>query len=350
MSRNLETKPVRLLPLLAVTVLALAAGPRSTVAEVVHQPVYGDIVITSPDFECPVGPCRFCINDVDDPGDHRLMLAFGVTQPGQAAWGPVDGTVAPFVVIDGVTVAPSLLPEGSYFLSGLQWRDFPFPPNCNGSPPFLTYRIGAVPESTVAGDGVVPIVIPAEGADVIPFEFDFCSQFTFWGAGCDVGGSSPNSWKLHLPAPVQPYSVPAGDAPPFEDLDAGAAIDFADSPGGTLTLTRVEEGAARGNTPPGPAGHWELRTDMPDGTYVADVSFAFKASELPEGIEPGSLLVARLDPEGWEYLTSTVDVVGGIVTTTTDAFGIFVLTWDTPLPIEAESWGTIKARYGGTSR
>jgi hypothetical protein len=327
---------------------ALTLTPCLAGAQIEHGPVYGDIQLSVAQIECPVANCMLCVNDVDDPGDHRLMLAFGATTAAQGAWGTVIGTVAPFVEIDGVTLTPDLLPAAAYFSSVFYWRDFPFPPVCaNGSPPQVIYQIADRPQQIVSGDGTETIVIPVRDALVVPFEVSFCSQFVSWGAGCDVAGSSERKWRLFLPAPVQAFTIVPGDAPPVEIPDMGIMIDVADGPGGTLSASRIEGAAPFGTPPPGPDGYWDLSTDAPAGSFEAEVAVAFDPATLPDGVSADDLRLVRWSADDgiWQGLATSIDAPSGTATASVVSFGPLALTWESPLAVEAASWGKVKAVY-----
>ena len=74
--------------------------------------MFGDIELTTAEVSCPSDPgaCFLCVNDVDDPGDTRLFVGLGQSRPFVPVWGLVEGTVRPFVEIDGVTLNAALLP------------------------------------------------------------------------------------------------------------------------------------------------------------------------------------------------------------------------------------------------
>ena len=123
--------------LIALSLFAATLTGASARAQIVHTPVFGDIELEIAEIECPSEPsaCFFCVNDVDDPGDHRLIIALGQRLPWIPVWANAQGFVRPFVEIDGVHVPPSLLPTGSFFRSGLYWLDRFIPPSCSGDVP-----------------------------------------------------------------------------------------------------------------------------------------------------------------------------------------------------------------------
>lgn len=327
---------------------ALILIPVATMAEVVHTPVLGDIVLGSASYDCPQGTCQPCVNDVDFPGDTRLMLAFGTTGPTLDAWGTISGTVAPFVEIDGVQLFPSLLPTGSFFRAGLVWHDFLVPGSCPNGPPGLTYEVAPSSSATVNGDGSVDIDVPAEAATAaVPFSFRFCNEFVYWGAGCDVAGSSTHRWALHLPAPLHAFEVGPGSAAPIVVAGQDIALTFQEGPGGVFTSTKVDAPAPVGAPLTGPASHWDLRTDMAPGSFTAELTVSFDLLVLPPEVNPAELVLVRFDEalEVWQSLDTILDLSAGTATATTDRFSIFALTTEVPVATASRSWGSIKARF-----
>jgi hypothetical protein len=162
-----------------------------------------------------------------------------------------------------------------------------------------------------------------------------------------VNGSFNDRWLLHAPGVLNAAIVGPGDAAPLPFPTQGVTLDFAQGAGGLVTVLRSELDAPVGSVPPGPSGYWEIRTEMPDGSYSVMVTLEFDPAALPDEIDPAGLMVARYDrvADRWESLMSTVDVAAGTVTATTDGLSKFVLTTGTVVPVASTTWGAIKARY-----
>lgn len=330
--------------LAAVTVLG---GP--VYGDVVFAPVKGYIHITTLSVECPSQPvaCFTCINDEATTADNRLMIALGETYPAVPTTGSAIGVVMPFVDVDGVRLTPDLLPCGAFFRFGVSWSDLPLATNCSGALKGVTYQIGPFPEATVSGDGSTQYDLPAEDAIAVPFEFSLCSQFVYWGAGCNVSGSSQHGWKLHTPGELHALQVGPGDSPGAGIAASEFAVDFESSPGGVLSVSRVA-GDPPG-TPPVPHlnGYWDVHTDMPVGSYVAQVSLNVDPSALPEGVTIAEVKIAAYDPDAgsWDVLPTTPDEAVGVVRANTAQLTKFVLLDSPPVPVEHLSWGAVKAIY-----
>jgi hypothetical protein len=330
----------------AVLQLAVVAS-----AEVVHTPVRGYIELTSGEYYCSWGAdnvCHPCVNDADTPDEDRLMVAFGVTGPGYVAYGEISGTVAPFVEIDGVTLTPDLLPVGSFFRSGLYWQDYFVPSACpNGDAPGVVYNIGSLPEGSGQADGTAVLDIPKEDASLIPFSIRFCNEFVYWGVGCGVAGSQTNRWRLHLPQELRAFVVPGGDAPPVVPAGLDIVVDFREGVGGTLSMTHGLGSAPVGESLMGVPGYWEVNTDMPQESFVADVILSFAAADLPPGVQPEELTMVVYDAEagGWRDLLTVVDPEVGTATATTDRLSVMALAVDPPVELKTRSWGAVKATY-----
>ncbi len=335
--------------LVSVAVAAsLAAGDAP--AEVVIEPVMGDVQLDVAEVECSDYPsgCMLCVNDVDNPGDTRLIVACGQRLPGVATWANVQGTVRPFVVLDGVEVTPSLLPFGSRVRTRLGWLDRAYPPSCPGGvPPGVTYAIGDDPTRTVTGDGEATVEVDAGFGDVIPFTFDVCSQFVWWGVGCDIAGSQSYRWSFLAPEVPRAFALAAGDAEPISLPGDGILLDVLDSPGGAVTITRVDAEPPAGPAFVGAPGYWDVETDMPSGSYSARVELSFDVGTLPAEAEPSELVIAVYDPsrDRWESLETTLDLDLGLAGATTERLSMFIVTMPPAVPVETLSWGSLKATY-----
>jgi hypothetical protein len=335
----------RIIPIL----LVLVAIVPPVGAQVRVVPVMGDIELSAGEVSCPSLPsgCTLCINDEDTTGDNRLIIALGETYPFITTEGYAAGVVRPFVVVDGVRLTPDLLPCDAYFRSGVSWSDDFTPNACGATPPGVTYQIGTMPEATVTGDGSAYFTIPATEANEVSFEVSLCSQFFYWGGGCNIGGSSDESWELYVPAAMNALEIPAGDAVPLATPGSDFAVDFSSSPGGVLCVSHVSA-----DPPVAPPimhlnGYWDVHSDLAPGAFTADVSFGFDANALPPEVEPGAITVAVYDTDSgvWDLLATTVDVDGQTATATTVRLSKFVLIGGMALPAEATSWGAVKARY-----
>ena len=148
----------------------LLVAPSGSQAQVVIGSVRGDIELFTGEVECPSLPsgCILCVNDVDTTGDNRLIVAAGTVTATVQTVGLVEGVVRPFVLLDGLEIAPDLLPAGSYFRAGVRWSDLPFPASCDGSPPGVTFEIADLGEMTRSGDGSMFVDINASHASEIP--------------------------------------------------------------------------------------------------------------------------------------------------------------------------------------
>jgi hypothetical protein len=332
-----------------ISVFMLLAGVLPASADVRIVPVMGDIELSAGEVSCPSLPsgCLLCINDENTTGDNRLIIAIGETYPFTVTTGYAAGVVRPFVIVDGVRLTPDLFPCDSYLRCGVNWSDYFTPYACNGTSPGVTYRIGSMPEVTVTGDGSTHFTIPATEAIQVPFEISVCSQFFYWGAGCDVNGSADKAWELYVPAPMNAVAVSAGDTPPMPVPASDFAMDFSSSAGGTVSVSHVPE-----NPPVAPVivplnGYWDVHSDLPPGTFVVEVSFGFDSASLPDDVDPAEISIAMYDPamETWNVLPTTVDVPGQMATATTNRFSKFVLVGDIALPTQRATWGSVKALY-----
>jgi len=328
--------------------LALALAPPAVAGEVVHTPVFGDVELTTAEIECPghSGACFLCVNDVDAPGDHRLMVAVGQAIAFEVVTALVEGVVRPFVEIGGIEVGPSLMPTEAYFRFGFLWRDTPFPPSCDGVAPYVTYRFGDAGDTTVSGDGTIDVDIPVGQALAVDFRISLCSQFAYFGAGCDVGGSSTHGWELHLPGPLEVAAADAGDADPLDFPGAAMSVDFRTGPGGTVTAVHAA-GVAPGGPPYiGLDGYWEPRGSMPAGSFEADVTLDFDPASIPAEVDPDDLVVVVLDDAGrWQLLDTTIDLDAGTAVADTDRLGVMALVSGLSVPTEAGSLGALKATF-----
>jgi hypothetical protein len=339
----------------AILLLALPLSAR-VCAEVVHTPVRGYIELTSGEYFCSWDTdqiCHPCVNDADTPDEDRLIVAFGVTAPTYVAYGEIEGTVTPFVEIDGVTLTPDLLPTGSFFRSGVFWRDFFVPANCpNGAEPGVIYTIGSLPEATVQGDGTAEFDIPAAEAGLVPFSFRFCNEFVYWGVGCEIGGSQTQRWRLHLPQELRAFVVPAGDAPPVAPPGLDIVVDLQSGPGGTLTMTRGAGPTPVGEPLVGPPGYWEVNADLAPASFAAEIILGFAVADLPPEITPEELVVLLFDPavDAWLPLATEIDAAAGLATATTDMFGVLALGAEPSVRAHAASWSTVKGLYATRPR
>lgn len=332
----------------AVLAAALATIPAAAAAQSIHQPVKGSVDVLEHEITCAhPNACFFCINDENTTADHRLLVAIGSVLAATEVSGFVEGIVRPFVEIDGVTLTPPLLPTGAFFRSGLRWSDLPFPPSCDGTSPGVIYRIGDTGDIAESGDGDTTIDIPVAEADAIPFRFTVCSQLIYWGAGCNLSGSSPRSWKLHLPGTFNAFVIAAGDAPPLSPPNGDVVVDVVDGPGGVLTVARMSGAPPVGPVFLGANVHWDLRTDMPPGTHTVSLELAFDPATLPPEVDAGDLQVSVLDETlgTWESFPTTIDEVGGSASAEVDRLGVVALIAPPPVPVLDASWGRLKASF-----
>jgi hypothetical protein len=337
-----------------ISVFVLLVGVLPAGADVRIVPVMGDIQLDAGEVSCPSLPsgCLLCINDENTTGDNRLIIAIGETYPFIVTTGYASGVLRPFVIVDGVRLTPDLFPCDAYLRCGVAWSDDFTPYACDGTPPGVTYQIGSMPEVTVTGDGSTHFTIPGTEASQVPFEISICSQFFYWGAGCNVSGSADKAWELYVPAPMNAVAVSAGDAPPMLVSASEFAIDFSSSAGGVVSVSHVLE------DPPVPPvivplnGYWDVHSDLAPGTFVAEVSFEFDAASLPDDVDPAAIFIEMYDPsmDTWNVLPTTVDVPGQMATATTDRFSKFVLVGDVGLPTQRTTWGSVKAFYATDGR
>jgi len=329
--------------------ILLAAVPVRADLRVV--PVKGDIVLTSGEVSCPSLPsgCTLCINDEDTTGDNRLIIAMGETYPFTTTTGFAEGVVRPFVEVDGARIPPDLLPCGAWFRYGIGWQDYFTPNPCDGTAPGVTYQIGSMPEVTVTGDGNDTFTIPATEASEVPFTISICSQFFYWGGGCNVSGSSDESWELYVPAAMNAVMVSAGDVPPMAMPGSDFTVDFSASSGGTVMVSHVNADPPVTETIDHLNGYWDIHSDLAPGAFSAQVSFGYDGAVLPPEVAPETIMVAVYDmsTDNWTTLTTSVDVSRQMATATVDRFGKFVLVGDSALRAQTERWGAIKALYAG---
>lgn len=335
---------------LLCTFLLLGSCELAWAQDVIIEPVLGQIQIDNGgQYSCQLSGnqiCGACVQDEDDPNSiPPLIVSFGKSGLSGWSFGTMSGVIRPAVEIDGIRLLPSLLPSGSFFTSriGVGVSFTPIQP-CPAQG--LTYQIGSVGGSFVAS-GNQEIVLPADEADAVAFRLEFCNVGAHWGAGCNVSGSINDRWLLHAPADVAALVVASGDPAPISFSNQDVVVDFDQTGGGIVTALRSQGIAPVPGVPNGPPGYWELRTDMPLGSYHARVTVSFDPVTLPEGITPGQLMLARYDPSegGWESLPTVVDVVAGTVTAETNGVSILVLTTEHVVRSSATSWSRVKATY-----
>lgn len=334
--------------LLALITLALSVSAH---AQVIVEPVLGQIQIDNDGiWSCQITDsqlCSSCVEDADTPRSiPPLIIAFGKSGLGGWSYGSLTGSLQLAAEIDGLTIPPALLPRDSYFTSRIGVGVSFTPINPCGGPQGLDYQInsnvGAFTES-----GNHEITIPAGEADLVNFEINFCNVGAHWGAGCNINGSVNDRWLLHSPGVVNASVVGPGDTAPIAFPTEGVTLDFQQGGGGTVTVMRSEVEAPGGAAPPGPAGYWELRTDMLDGSYSVDVTLEFDPATLPPEVNPAGLMIARFDrvENSWESLISEVDVGTGTVTATTDGLSKLVLSEHLVVSVQNSTWGALKLQY-----
>jgi hypothetical protein len=318
--------------------------------DMILEPVLGQIQMDNDGiWSCQITGsqlCTSCVEDADTPAPNPpLIIAFGTTGLFGWSYGTLSGTIQLALEVDGLTIPPALLPCNSYFTSRIG-VGMGFVPNSPCGTQGLDYQINSNIGSFTEG-GNHEITIPAEEADLVCFEINFCSVSAHWGAGCNVGGSFNDRWVLHAPGLLNAALVDPGDSGPLSFPTQGVTLDFAQGGGGLVTVLRSELDAPGGSAPSGPSGSWEIRTDMPDGSYSAMVTLEFDPLALPAEIDPAGLMIARYDraADRWDILASTVDVLAGTVTATTDGLSKFVLAAENVVGVTTTTWGAIKAKY-----
>jgi hypothetical protein len=335
-----------LVSLLLVLALCGTASGQDTILE----PVLGQIQMDNGGiWSCQITGtqlCSSCVEDADTPGSiPPLIIAFGTTGLSGWSFGTLTGTIQLALEVDGLTIPPALLPCDTYFTSRIG-VGAGFVPNSPCGAQGLDYQINSNIGSFTEG-GNQEITIPAEEGDLVSFEINFCNVSAHWGSGCNVNGSLNDRWVLHAPGVLNAALVDPGDSAPLPFPTQGVTLDFVQGPGGLVTVLRSELDAPRGTPPSGPPGYWEIRTEMPDGSYSAMVTIEFDPAALPPEINPAGLMIARYDRAGdtWEHLASTVDIPAGTVTATSSGLSKFVLTSENVLGVSSATWGAIKARY-----
>jgi len=319
--------------------------------DVIVEPVLGQIQMDNDGiWSCQITGsqlCTSCVEDADTPASiPPLIIAFGTTGLSGWSFGTLTGTMQLAIEIDGLTIPPALLPCDSYFTSRIG-VGAGFVPNSPCGAQGLDYQINSNIGSFTEG-GNQEITIPAEEADAVSFEINFCNVSAHWGSGCGVGGSVNDRWLLHVPGELNAANVSPGDPAPLLFPIQGVALDFQQGTGGTVTVLRSEQVVPGDSAPPlGPAGYWEVRTDMTDGSYSTMVTLDFDPATLPPGADPLGLMIARFDrlQNGWESLPSVVDVSTGTVIAVTSGLSKLVLTTENPVPVKTSTWGAIKADF-----
>ncbi len=333
----------------ASAVFLLPCLPVSAHAQVSHTPVLGDFEFSELTVSCPANPsgCFTCVNDADTTGDHRLMLVLGASFPNLVTTGRAEGVLRPFLDIDGVRVTPDLFPCGAVLRAGIQWLDRPLAQTCDGTPVSVTYQIGNDPEVTVTGDGNTQVLIPADQAHEIPFRFEVCSELVYWGAGCGISGSSMHGFRLDMPGRLDALQVEPGDSEQVAVSSSQFAIDFLSSPGGVVSVSRVQA-----DVPGTPFiehlnGYWDVHTNMPPDSFTAEVTLDLNAVPLPPEVNPAAVAIAVFDPaEGnWQLLDTRLDLLGGTATATTHRLSKFVVVESEAVPNLRSSWGLLKAAF-----
>lgn len=321
-----------------------------SVALAASTPVRGEFEFSEFQVSCPANPagCWTCVNDDATTGDHRLIVALGANFPALPTTGVAEGVLRPFLLVDGVRLDPGLFPCGATLHAGIKWLDRPLARACGDTPVSVTYQIGSAPAVTVNGDGNTSVTIPGDELAEIPFRFDLCSEFVYWGAGCEISGSSPHGFQLETAGFIDALEFAAGDPLPVDVPTSGFGIDVAASPGGRVSVSRVV-----GADPPGvPAvdhlhGYWDVHTDLAPGSYEADVILRLDAGLFPPEVNPAGVVIGVWDPGAgaWRPLTTEVDVVAGTATATTGVLSKFVLVESAAVTTRGQSWGAMKASF-----
>lgn len=340
-----------------LAVLALVLAPVAARAETVYDLATDGVTMSVSGYACPGGTCTPCVGGSPIYGP---VISFGETGfNGRDAWGTVSGSFSARAVIDGVSLAGGLLPAGSYFRSYLAFRHsfcrgFAGNDDCPGYRCGVSYQVGSVSGAVGRTNGVsIPIDVPAEEAANGTFQFSFCNHHLTWGAGCNVPGSIDLRWRVVTPAPVRAMAAGAGDAAPLAFPGTGVTVDKASGPAGVVTATRVTGAPpvppALLPLSPGHADYWEIRTDMPQGGFAAQLQIAYDPARLVGGVDEQQLRIWRFDLAGqeWEMLPTVLDATAHTATTTgLDRFSLFCLgDMHKAVPARGRSWGSLKTIY-----
>lgn len=319
--------------------------------EVAHEPVLGTIQIDGDGvYSCQASGsllCAACVEDQDttNQSTRPLIVSFGKTGLSGWSYGTMSGSIQLAAEIDGLTIPPALLPCNSRFSSrmGVGAGYHPFSP-CGDQG--LDYQINSNSGVFTEG-GNHEIHIPAEEANLVSFEINFCNVSAHWGAGCGVNGSINDRWLLWAPGQINAATIASGNAAPLPFPNQNLILDFQQSNGGIVTVLRSEQAAPGGLAPAGPDGYWEITTDMADGSYSVVVTLEFDSASLPADINPAALMIARFDrtQNGWESLNSVVDITTGTVTATTSGLSKLVLATESVVTVTRSTFGAVKARF-----
>ncbi len=338
-------------PLLILSLLATCIFATANAQEVAHEPVLGTIQIDNDGvYSCQASGsllCAACVEDQDtvNPSTRPLIISFGKTGLSGWSYGTMSGTMQLAAEIDGLTIPPALLPCDSRFSSrmGVGAGYHPFSP-CGDQG--LDYQINSNGGVFTEG-GNHEIHIPVEEANLVSFEINFCNVSAHWGAGCGVNGSINDRWLLWAPGRINAATVDPGNSAPLPFPNQNVILDFQHGSGGIVTALRSELDAPGGMAPAGPAGYWEITTDMARGSYSVDVTLQFDAASLPPDINPAALMIARFDrvANGWESLNSVVDVAAGTVTATISELSKLVLSTESVVTVTRSTFGAVKARF-----
>lgn len=336
---------MRLLFLLLVLTVGTAGAQETVTGSVVGQIQIDNEGV----FACQASGsllCASCVQDSDDPGSiPPLIISFGRTGLSGWSYGTLTGSLSLELEVDGLVLPPDLLPCDSWFSSRIG-VGAGYVPNSPCGAQGLDYTINSNVGLFTEG-GNQEITIPVEEADLVQFEINFCNVSAHWGAGCNVNGSVNDRWVLHAAGPMNAAEAGAGDPGPLDFPGVGATVDFASGAGGLVSAMFSEMQPPHGPAPVGTPGYWEIKTDMEDGAYEALVTLRFDAEDLPSGMEPDGLMIARYDHAegGWQSLESTVDFEARTVSASTNELSKFVLTTMQVVEAKGASWGALKGRY-----
>lgn len=326
----------------SILVLSTAFAPPLVMdiqAEDILEPVLGTIAFSDPTYECVT--CGGKQEGTAGPCAESLVISLrGCPGPvGVENQGEIAGVISALgVIVDGVRLHVGTLPTGSFYEHGLSHLApafeclgcHPLPRACSPSYPCETdWIIGGL--SGVFHDTELRVFnTPApETVTGLNFHFRFCNGNFTWGAGCNVVGSSGLRWRLHVPAPLRATSIPSGDAAAHSFPGTDVSVDFSSSPGGTVTATNV-----LGAPPYPPPGlpllprYWELRTDMADNSFSAEITISYDPAEIPSGVAESTLSIWAYDVQNanWIRVPTTIDESANSATSTNlGRLSIFIL-------------------------
>jgi hypothetical protein len=336
---------------LAVCIVVLSFLAGHAASEQLYYGVYGTVSFDDNEYWKKVGGVWTVVYaQCSSPSASPFGLHFGTTGYeggfGVPCYGNVSGVVSAYTEISGLQVSNSLLPAGSYYrfqaaLTG-PWDIFcPSGWDCG-----LDYQIGSVSGRSESNTFLTIDTAPVS-MDAMPFYFYTRNVMVTVGCCCGVAGSSEYRWVLHAPGPISVHSFPLGSTDPYSLGSTGVTLELHSCPGGMVTAVNVPGDAPSPPTTPVLCSklprYWEVCSDMPSGSFEADLTITYSPGEIPADMEEENLLILRFDTDlmCWEALPTSVDLGSHKVATSgLTELSIFIIGDSVAAGVNPTSWGT----------